>query len=106
MWGIAGLDFEICTSNLAYHSYRSQAHLVRLTGFFVKNPETELPSRRYADAQIPSASMREIHRCHHPQPTWIQKHQPCKTFSAVPVRLHPCRFVSCGQPGRKKSSVR
>ena len=65
MCGIAGLDFEYVTSNLAYPSYRSQAHLVRLGGFFFKNPETALPSRRYADAQIPSASMREIHRCHH-----------------------------------------
>ena len=66
MWGIAGLDFKFHTSNLAYHSYRSQAHLVRLTGFFVKNPGTAPPSRRNADAQIPSASMREIHRCHQP----------------------------------------
>ena len=75
MWGNRRLDFEFSTSNLAYNSYRSQAHLVRRTGFFVKNPETVLPSRRYADAQIPSASMREIHQCHHLQPTWIQKRQ-------------------------------
>ena len=106
MWGTAGLDFKIRTFNLAYPSYRSQAHLVRLGGFFLKNPETELPSRKYADAQIPSASMREINRCHQQQPTWIEKHQPCKIFGAVLAHSHPCRFVSCGQPGKKKSSLR
>jgi hypothetical protein len=34
MWGTAGLDFTNSTFNLAYDSYRSQAHLVRLGGFF------------------------------------------------------------------------
>jgi hypothetical protein len=100
------LDLDFAISNLAYPSYRSQAHLVRLSGFFVTNPETVLPSRRTADAKRRSASIRESHRCHQPQPPWVQKHQPCKIFPAAPVRLHPCRFVSCGQPGRKTSSLR
>ena len=37
MWGTAGLDYKFATSNLAYDSYRSQAHLVRLGGFFQKS---------------------------------------------------------------------
>ena len=72
MWGIAGLDFKLAL--LIQPTIPAEVKHISFVSedFFVKNPETELPSRRYADAQILSASMREIHRCHYLQPTWIR----------------------------------